>query len=78
MTNNTGSDNTTVAELIDNIYEEVAQLVDKYRGRFSTGRCRAALTVKGETFSCDLAAEHDGWAHSNQAAEAVWDGGVPR
>lgn len=200
--NDTGSDNTTVAELIDNIYEEVAQLVDKYRERFrgshntttdsedlsaarvcytdecgepcrsyveslraerdaarkaagvagerlgkerakvarakaladewelraqltkdaaatrvgssarsslrqyaavmsnraddlraalsegdtksahindtSAGRCTAALIVKGETFLCDLAAEHVGWAHSNQAAEAVWNGGEPR
>lgn len=37
MINDTGSDNNTVDELIDNIYEEVAQLVDKYRERFRGG-----------------------------------------
>lgn len=45
MINDTGSDNTTVAELIDNIYEEVAQLVDKYRGRF---RGSHNMTADGE------------------------------
>lgn len=44
----------------------------------SAGRCTAALTIKGETFRCDLAAEHSGWVHSNRPAEAVWNGGEPR
>lgn len=78
MINDTGRDNITVAELIDSIHEEVAQLVDKYRERFSAGRCTAALVVKGESFRCDLAAEHIGGAHSSRTAEAVWDGGEPR
>lgn len=45
MINDTGSDNTTVDELIDNIHEEVAQLVDRYRERF---RGSHNMTADGE------------------------------
>jgi hypothetical protein len=38
----------------------------------SAGRCTEALNIKGEHFQCDLAAEHDGWAHQSMAAEAIW------
>lgn len=34
--------------------------------------CRGHLNIKGEAFACDLTAPHDGWAHSNRRAEAVW------
>lgn len=34
--------------------------------------CPGALTIKGESFPCDMVAPHRGWAHSNKAAEAVW------
>ena len=34
--------------------------------------CAAALNIKGEHFACDLTAPHDGWAHSNKTAEAIW------
>lgn len=41
----------------------------------SAGRCTATLTIKGETFRCDLAIEHDGWAHNSRPAEAFWNDG---
>ena len=34
--------------------------------------CPAALDIKGEHYPCDSPAPHDGWAHSNRAAEAIW------
>ena len=37
-----------------------------------TGACTAALNIKGEHFSCELAAPHPGLGHSNAAAEALW------
>ena len=38
----------------------------------STAVCTAALNIKGEHFACDNPQPHDGWAHSNRAAEAIW------
>lgn len=45
----------------------------------STYRCPAALNIAGEHFPCqqmDHMAEgsegHDGWAHSNREAQAIW------
>lgn len=38
----------------------------------SNGQCGSHLNVAGEDFRCDLAAEHDGWSHSNKAASALW------
>lgn len=38
----------------------------------SQGQCRAHLTIKGADFRCDLAIDHNGWAHSSVAAEAIW------
>lgn len=39
-------------------------------------RCPAALNIKGEHFPCDWPVgengRHDGWAHANSAAEAIW------
>lgn len=35
-------------------------------------QCISALMVAGEFFQCDLAEEHDGWAHMNKKAEAIW------
>lgn len=43
----------------------------------SQGQCSAHLTIRGEDFRCDLALDHNGWAHSNKAAEAIWSP-VPR
>jgi len=37
------------------------------------GRCSASLNIAGEGFQCELAADHNGWSHSNGKAEAVWD-----
>lgn len=40
--------------------------------------CDAALSIKGEHFPCDWPTgengRHDGWAHSNRDAEAIWQG----
>jgi len=38
----------------------------------SEGQCAAALNIKGEHFRCDLALDHNGWAHSSRGAEAIW------
>lgn len=35
-------------------------------------RCEGGLIVQGEFFQCDLAEEHNGWAHMNKKAEAIW------
>lgn len=40
----------------------------------SNGRCKAGVVIKGEHHRCDLAAEHDGWAHSSREAETIWKG----
>ncbi len=40
--------------------------------------CTAALNIKGEHFPCDWPTDengkHRGWAHSNRAVEALWQG----
>lgn len=36
-------------------------------------RCRAALTIAGRYFRCDLMPPHGG-SHRNAAADAIWDG----
>ncbi len=40
---------------------------------------KAALNIKGEHFPCEQmeqmsteSTSHDGWPHSNKAAEAIW------
>ena len=45
--------------------------------------CPAALNIKGDHFPCqtmqDMApgsVNHDGWAHSNRDAEAIWASGL--
>ena len=35
-------------------------------------RCPAKLNVTGGDFSCDYVQEHEGWAHSSKAAQAIW------
>lgn len=48
--------------------------------------CPSALNIKGEHFPCQTlrdmatldgspATNHDGWAHSNSDAEAIWSDG---
>ena len=38
--------------------------------------CKAALNIAGEHYPCDWPTDangrHDGWAHTNKAAEAIW------
>lgn len=38
--------------------------------------CRAALNLVGEHFPCDWPTDengrHDGWAHANKKAQAIW------
>jgi hypothetical protein len=38
--------------------------------------CKSSLNIKGEHFPCDWPTDangkHDGWAHTNKAAQAVW------
>ena len=35
-------------------------------------QCEGTLIIKGESFPCDNVAPHDGWAHGNKDAEAIW------
>ena len=44
--------------------------------------CTAALNIKGEHFPCQTMEQmapgstgHDGWAHSNSEADAIWASG---
>lgn len=44
-----------------------------------SAECKAALNIKGEHFPCQTmrymapgSTSHDGWAHSNRDADAVW------
>lgn len=37
-------------------------------------QCRGALNIAGEHYRCDLPANHDGAAHANTEAKAIWDG----
>ncbi|MDM8084727.1 hypothetical protein QUV83_08130 [Cellulomonas cellasea] len=43
----------------------------------SAGQCGSHLNVRGEDFRCDLATDHNGWAHSSQASEALWSNATP-
>jgi hypothetical protein len=42
--------------------------------------CLAALSIRGEHFWCDWPTDargrHDGWAHANKEAQAVWSSPV--
>lgn len=37
-----------------------------------TDQCKAALMIAGQHYPCQTPAPHDGWAHTNVDAEAVW------
>lgn len=41
-------------------------------------KCPAVLMLVGEAYPCDWPTDehgrHDGWAHSNMAAQAIWCG----
>ena len=50
--------------------EEAAGIYD-----LTHGQCKAGLILRGAYFRCCLAPKHDGWAHQNAQAEAVWDAG---
>ena len=50
-----------------------------YEGRGDIARhgrhelhCPGALAQAGEVYPCELHPEHDGWAHSNHEAGAIW------
>lgn len=34
--------------------------------------CESSLNIAGEHFSCELDKPHDGLAHSNKKAQAIW------
>jgi hypothetical protein len=38
----------------------------------SMGQCDSAAMIKGEFAPCDLAIDHNGWAHSNKNLEIIW------
>lgn len=38
----------------------------------SKGRCDAALSISGAAYRCDLAVDHNGWAHSSSEAGSIW------
>lgn len=38
----------------------------------NTTTCKSSLNVAGEHFSCELDKPHDGLAHSNKKAQAIW------
>jgi len=38
----------------------------------SQGQCTAAANQRGEHIPCDLAADHNGWAHSNTTHQLIW------
>lgn len=42
------------------------------RAQHQLPSCTGALTIKGEHFSCQLGAPHEGWGHNNKEAQAVW------
>lgn len=46
---------------------------------FHAAACNSALNIKGEAFRCDWPTDangkHDGWAHTNKEAQAVWGEG---
>ena len=37
--------------------------------------CSGVLIIKGESFGCEMVAPHNGWAHANKKAEAIWGEG---
>jgi len=36
------------------------------------GQCKAAVTVAGAHYVCEMEGPHPGWAHMSEAAQAVW------
>ena len=34
--------------------------------------CTGVLSIAGQHYPCELNAPHQGWGHSNQAAQAIW------
>jgi hypothetical protein len=50
----------------------------------SDRECKAGLIIKGEYFPCDMMTHmspesnnHEGWAHANSQAQAIWVEKVP-
>jgi hypothetical protein len=63
--------------LADVFGQHVADIIEAGRGDINRfGRhepqCASALAQRGEVYRCELYPEHDGWAHSNHQAEAIW------
>jgi hypothetical protein len=34
--------------------------------------CPGSLSIAGEGYRCDMVAPHEGWAHANKEAQAIW------
>lgn len=52
--------------------EVVVSRVDNVIPLPGTEKCEAAVNIHGAHYPCELAPPHDGWAHSNKAAQAIW------
>lgn len=37
-----------------------------------TEACNGRVAIRGQTYKCELAPPHTGWAHQNKEAEAIW------
>lgn len=42
----------------------------------TNGRCTSGIAIAGKSYRCDYNPDHDGWAHSNNDAEAIWQDDV--
>lgn len=56
---------------------EVADIIEHGRGDIARHgqhelHCPGVLGIEGEVYPCELHPEHDGWAHSNGEAKAIW------
>lgn len=43
----------------------------------TNGRCSAAAGHAGASYRCDLAMDHNGWAHQSKEGELLWTSEVP-
>lgn len=56
---------------------QVADIIEHGRGDIARHgrhelRCESALAIAGLVFRCELHQDHNGWAHSNREALAIW------
>lgn len=74
--------NSTVAKLVNALESVTAPTENKQASRkpeaapakpvSDTDRCNAALSIRGAGYRCDLAVDHQGWAHSSRSADSIW------